>query len=125
LVGELFQMSERPFTQKSSFGQESVNNTIFWFNTNFSSEVPFLTRLVKVAKRRYWCAVKPIRKGEVAFKTRFTKSRSVWRRVYYLCRWFWRVSNHNRHAFIILLSLSSTRIEIREVDTISMLMQMI
>jgi cell surface protein SprA len=29
LVGELFQMSERPFTQKSSFGQESVNNTIF------------------------------------------------------------------------------------------------
>jgi cell surface protein SprA len=39
-------MSERPFTQKSSFGQESVNNTIFGFNTNFSSEVPFLTRLV-------------------------------------------------------------------------------
>jgi cell surface protein SprA len=38
-------MSERPYTQKSSFGQESVNNTIFGLNTNFSTEVPF-TRLV-------------------------------------------------------------------------------
>jgi cell surface protein SprA len=28
------------------FWSESVNNTIFGFNTNFSSEVPFLTRLV-------------------------------------------------------------------------------
>ncbi len=39
-------MTERPYTQKSTFGQESVNNTIFGFNTNFSSELPFLTRLV-------------------------------------------------------------------------------
>jgi hypothetical protein len=31
-------MSERPL-QKSSFGQESVNNTIFGFNTNFAKEV--------------------------------------------------------------------------------------
>ncbi|WP_269685787.1 cell surface protein SprA [Flavobacterium lacustre] len=47
LVGATFlKMTEKPFTQKSSFGQESVNNTIFGFNTNFSSEVPFLTRLV-------------------------------------------------------------------------------
>ncbi|MFV8345080.1 cell surface protein SprA [Flavobacterium sp. ZB4P13] len=47
LVGGTFlKMTERPFTQKSSFGQESVNNTIFGFNTNFSTEVPFLTRLV-------------------------------------------------------------------------------
>lgn len=37
-------MSERPLTQKSSYGQESVNNTIFGVNTNFSTEVPFLTR---------------------------------------------------------------------------------
>ncbi len=44
--GTYLKMSERPFTQKSSFGQESVNNTIFGFNTNFSTEVPFLTRLV-------------------------------------------------------------------------------
>ena len=47
LVGATFlKMSERPFTQKSSFGQESVNNTIFGLNSNFSTEVPFLTRLV-------------------------------------------------------------------------------
>ncbi|RKS99099.1 cell surface protein SprA [Flavobacterium sp. 123] len=47
LVGATFlKMTEKPFTQKSSFGQESVNNTIFGFNTNFSTEVPFLTRLV-------------------------------------------------------------------------------
>ncbi|PKP14841.1 MAG: cell surface protein SprA, partial [Bacteroidetes bacterium HGW-Bacteroidetes-23] len=39
-------MTERPFTQKSSFGQESVNNSIFGFNGNYSTEVPFLTRLV-------------------------------------------------------------------------------
>lgn len=39
-------LTERPFTQKSNFGQESVNNTIFGFNTNYSTEVPFLTRLV-------------------------------------------------------------------------------
>jgi cell surface protein SprA len=47
LVGGTFlKMTEKPFTQKSSYGQESVNNTIFGFNTNFSTEVPFLTRLV-------------------------------------------------------------------------------
>lgn len=46
LLGATFlRMSERPFTQKSSFGQESVNNTIFGVNTNFSTEVPFLTRM--------------------------------------------------------------------------------
>lgn len=42
----LIKMTERPFTQKSTFGQESVNNTIFGFNGNYSTEVPFLTRLV-------------------------------------------------------------------------------
>ncbi len=42
----LLKMTERPFTQKSNYGQESVNNTIIGLNTNFSTEVPFLTRLV-------------------------------------------------------------------------------
>ena len=47
LVGAtLLNLSERPFTQKSTYGQESVNNTIFGFNTNFSTEVPLFTRLV-------------------------------------------------------------------------------
>ena len=44
--GTLLRMSERPFTQKSNYGQESVNNTIFGFNGNFSTEVPLFTRLV-------------------------------------------------------------------------------
>ena len=39
-------MTERPLTNKSNYGQESVNNTIFGFNTTYSTEVPFLTRLV-------------------------------------------------------------------------------
>ena len=47
LVGATFlRLSERPFTQKSNYGQESVNNTIYGLNTNYSAEVPFLTRLV-------------------------------------------------------------------------------
>jgi len=43
--GTYLKMTERPFTQKSSYGQESVNNTIFGFNGNYATEVPFLTRL--------------------------------------------------------------------------------
>ena len=46
LGGTILRMSEQPFTQKSSFGQESVNNTIFGLNSNYSTEIPFLTRMV-------------------------------------------------------------------------------
>ncbi len=47
LVGAtLLKMSEKPLTQKSSYGQESVNNTIFGLNANYSTEVPFFTRMV-------------------------------------------------------------------------------
>ena len=47
IVGATFlKMSERPFTQKSNYGQESVNNSIYGINTSFSTEVPFLTRMV-------------------------------------------------------------------------------
>jgi cell surface protein SprA len=46
LGATMLKMSERPFTQKTNYGQESVNNTIYGLNTSFSSEVPFLTRLV-------------------------------------------------------------------------------
>ncbi len=42
----LLNLKERPLTQKANFGTEPVNNTIFGFNGNFSTEVPFLTRLV-------------------------------------------------------------------------------
>lgn len=37
-------LNERPLTQKANFGVEPVNNTIFGFNGNFSTELPFLTR---------------------------------------------------------------------------------
>ncbi len=43
--GTILNMSERPFTQKTDYNQDSVNNTIFGLNANFSTEVPFLTRL--------------------------------------------------------------------------------
>lgn len=47
MVGATFlKMTERPFTQKSNYGQESVNNSIFGVNVNYSTEVPFFTRLV-------------------------------------------------------------------------------
>jgi len=46
LGATMLKISERPFTQKTNYGQESVNNTIYGLNTSFSSEVPFLTRLV-------------------------------------------------------------------------------
>ena len=42
----MLKMSERPFTQKTNYGQESVNNTIYGLNGSYSTEVPFLTRLV-------------------------------------------------------------------------------
>ena len=47
LLGATFiKMTERPLTTKSNYGQESVNNTIFGFNANYSTEIPFLTRMV-------------------------------------------------------------------------------
>ena len=39
-------LNERPLTQKSSYGVEPINNTMFGINANYSTEVPFLTRLV-------------------------------------------------------------------------------
>ena len=47
LIGaSLIKMTERPLTNKSNYGQESVNNTIYGLNANYSTEVPFFTRLV-------------------------------------------------------------------------------
>ncbi|NNE32616.1 MAG: cell surface protein SprA [Winogradskyella sp.] len=41
----LLNLNERPITQKANFDSEPINNTIFGFNGNYSTEVPFLTRL--------------------------------------------------------------------------------
>jgi cell surface protein SprA len=42
----LLNLKERPFTQKTNYGQESVDNTIFGVNGNYATEVPLFTRLV-------------------------------------------------------------------------------
>ena len=44
--GAIVNLRERPFTQKTSYGQESVNNTIFGIGASYSTELPFLTRWV-------------------------------------------------------------------------------
>ena len=44
--GTLINLSENPLTQKANYGTEPVNNTMIGINTNFSTEMPFLTRLV-------------------------------------------------------------------------------
>ncbi|WP_449536211.1 T9SS outer membrane translocon Sov/SprA [Flavobacterium algicola] len=60
--------TEKPQTQKSVYGQESVDNTIFGINSNFSDEVPFLTRLVNKLPNIDTDVPSTISvKGEVAF----------------------------------------------------------
>ena len=44
--GTLINLNERPLTQKANYSYEPINNTIFGLNANYSTEVPFLTRLV-------------------------------------------------------------------------------
>ncbi len=44
--GTYLNLNERPLTQKSNYNVEPINNTIFGINANYSTEVPFLTRLV-------------------------------------------------------------------------------
>lgn len=47
LIGGTFlNLNERPITQKANYGYEPINNSIYGFNFNYSTEVPFLTRLV-------------------------------------------------------------------------------
>ena len=46
LGATLLNLNERPITQKANYGSEPINNTIFGINGNYSTNVPFLTRLV-------------------------------------------------------------------------------
>ncbi|HSP40425.1 MAG TPA: cell surface protein SprA, partial [Gillisia sp.] len=47
LIGGTFlNLRERPLTQKSNYGYEPVNNSIYGLNAIYSTDVPFLTRLV-------------------------------------------------------------------------------
>jgi len=46
LLGATFvNLNERPITQKANYNTEPINNTILGFNGNYSTEVPFFTRL--------------------------------------------------------------------------------
>ncbi|GAA4938254.1 cell surface protein SprA [Algibacter agarivorans] len=45
LGATLLNLNERPITQKANYGSEPINNTIFGVNGNYSTKVPFLTRL--------------------------------------------------------------------------------
>jgi len=44
--GTYLNLNERPITQKSSYDFEPINNTLLGFNLNYSTELPFLTRMV-------------------------------------------------------------------------------
>ncbi|MGJ8664924.1 MAG: cell surface protein SprA [Patiriisocius sp.] len=44
--GTYLSLKERPLTQKSNFGVEPINNSVFGINAAYSTEVPFFTRLV-------------------------------------------------------------------------------
>jgi cell surface protein SprA len=46
LGGTLLNLNESPITQKANYGSEPINNTIIGFNGNYSTKVPFFTRMV-------------------------------------------------------------------------------
>lgn len=46
LGGTILNVNERPLTPKVNFGQEPISNTMLGVNLDFSSEVPYLTKLV-------------------------------------------------------------------------------
>ena len=61
--GTMINLSENPLTQKANYGTEPVNNTMMGFNTNFSSELPFLTRLVNK-----WPTIKTSTPSQISFR---------------------------------------------------------
>ncbi|TXK75747.1 cell surface protein SprA [Mesonia sp. K4-1] len=44
--GTYLNLNERPLTQKANYSYEPINNSMYGFNINYSTEVPFFTRLV-------------------------------------------------------------------------------
>jgi len=44
--GTYMRLFERPFTQKVNIGSDPINNRVFGLDVNYSSEAPFVTRLV-------------------------------------------------------------------------------
>ncbi len=46
LGGTFMRLTERPFTQKTTFGEDPIKNTVFGVDGNYQSEVPGLTKLL-------------------------------------------------------------------------------
>ena len=46
LGGTIMRLNERPFTQKVSFGEDPIKNTVIGLDANYQSEVPALTRIL-------------------------------------------------------------------------------
>lgn len=46
LGGTFLNMNERPLTQKSNYGSEPINNTMYGVNFNYNTTVPFFTRII-------------------------------------------------------------------------------
>jgi cell surface protein SprA len=44
--GTFMRLTERPFTQKTSFGEDPIKNTVLGMDVNYQSEVPGLTRVL-------------------------------------------------------------------------------
>ena len=63
LGGTMINLSENPLTQKANYGTEPVNNTMIGFNTNFSSELPFLTRMINK-----WPTIETILPSQISFR---------------------------------------------------------
>ncbi len=63
LGGTFINLSENPLTQKANYGTEPVNNTMVGVNTNFSTELPILTRLVNL-----WPTIKTNTPSMISFR---------------------------------------------------------
>ncbi len=46
--GTFLNLNEKPQTHKANYGYEPINNSIYGFNFNYSTEVPFFTRLANM-----------------------------------------------------------------------------
>lgn len=46
LGGTFMRMSERPFTQKTNFGEDPIKNTVLGLSANYQTEAPVITRLL-------------------------------------------------------------------------------
>lgn len=46
LGGTYMRLTERPFTQKTTFGEDPIKNTVLGFDANYQSEAPGITRLL-------------------------------------------------------------------------------